>query len=479
MGGVESACPNALSCKKGSGITLGVHKGMSFVTIILWFAGSLIFILGPLILVHELGHFVVAKLTGVRVEEFGVGFPPRMLVLFGKEGHMAVNGVPITIPGRFSLPLGLGKDQPVKARLEQQADDTYRLKSLSRIESSEIADPEKTEDGVILRGKITKFEPETQYSLNWIPFGAFVRLTGEEDPSDPHSLAAQPKRTRLAVLLAGIAANLVVAFLLLTGGYMTGHPELYNIRVGDVIEDSPAQEAGLQRDDVIIRVDDTPIEGETPTEAITRLQGIIRESPGEPLSLTVRRDGETMEITATPEEKVVEEEGEGEETRGQLGIYLMGHEAPEGAVYYSLPQAAVNAGEDMVGTIVTIAQLPRMLRQGEVEPEQVAPSSVVGINEIIALALQETIEVGRLWYVLQTAAMVSYALALTNLLPLPALDGGRVVFVIIEAIRGRRVPPEIESAIHFAGMVLLLILMAFIMLRDIVDPMIPWEALGQ
>jgi regulator of sigma E protease len=454
---------------------------MSFITILLWFAGSLIFILGPLILIHELGHFIVAKLTGVRVEEFGIGFPPRMVVLFGKEGHMAVDGVPITIPKRFSLPLGLAKGQFVKAQLVQEADDTYRLQSLKRMERSEVADPEKTDAGLILRGKVTKFEPKTQYTLNWIPFGAFVRMTGEEDPSDSQSLAAQSKRTRLAVLLAGIAANLVMAFLLLTAGYMTGHPELYNIRVGEVIDDSPAQEAGLQRDDVILTVDDTPIEGETPAEAMTRLQDIIGESPGEPLTLTVRRDGETMEITATPEEtEVEEEEGEGSgETRGQLGIYLIGHEAPGGAVHYPLPRAAVKAGGDMVETVVTIAQLPRMLRQGEVEPEQVAPSSVVGINEIIALSLQETIEVGRLWYVLQTAAMVSYALALTNLLPLPALDGGRVVFVLIEAIRGKRVPPEVESAIHFAGMVLLLILMAFIMLRDIVDPMIPWEALGQ
>jgi regulator of sigma E protease len=443
---------------------------MSLITIILWLAGSLIFILGPLIIVHELGHFIVAKVSGVRVEEFGIGFPPRMLVLFGEEGAMAINGVPITIPKRFSLPLGLAKGQHVKAEVRHQEGDTYRLESLSRIEPSEIAEPQKTDEGVILRGKITKFEPRTQYTLNWIPFGAFVRLTGEEDPTDPRSLAAQPKRTRAAVLLAGIFANLVMAFFLLTGGYMSGHPELYNIRVGFVQEGSAADAAGLQADDIIIEANDIPVEGETPIDVIEKLQGIIQESAGEPLPLTIRRDGQTMEITAVPMER---------NGQGFLGINLIGHEAPEGAVRYPVHQAAFMAGRDMVETVVTIAQLPRMLRQGEVEPEQVAPSSVVGINEIIALSLQETIEVGRLWYVLQTAAMVSYALALTNLLPLPALDGGRVVFIIIEAIRGKRVPPEVESAIHFAGMVILLALMAFIMLRDIINPIIPWTALGQ
>jgi regulator of sigma E protease len=443
---------------------------MSLITIILWLAGSLIFILGPLIIVHELGHFIVAKLTGVRVEEFGIGFPPRMLVLFGKEGKMAVNGVPITIPKRFNLPLGLANKQFVKARLKDQGDGTYRLKRLSRIDPSEVDEPQRTDDGVILRGKITKFEPRTQYTLNWIPFGAFVRMTGEEDPADSRSLAAQPKRTRLAVLLAGIIANFLMAFFLLTGGYMTGHPELYNIRVGYVQEDSAADAAGLQADDVILEANDIPVEGETPVEAIEKLQGIIQRSAGESLPLTIRRGGETVDITAVPEER---------NGQGFLGINLVGHEAPDGAVRYPIHKAALKAGEDMVATVVTIVQLPRMLRQGEVEPEQVAPSSVVGINEIIALSLQETIEVGRLWYVLQTAAMVSYALALTNLLPLPALDGGRVVFVLIEAIRGKRVPPEVESAIHFAGMVILLALMAFIMLRDIVNPIIPWEALGQ
>lgn len=443
---------------------------MSLITIILWLAGSLIFILGPLIIVHELGHFIVAKLTGVRVEEFGIGFPPRMLVLFGKEGKMAVNGVPITIPKRFNLPLGLANKQFVKARLKDQGDGTYRLKRLSRIDPSEVDELQRTDDGVILRGKITKFEPRTQYTLNWIPFGAFVRMTGEEDPADSRSLAAQPKRTRLAVLLAGIIANFLMAFFLLTGGYMTGHPELYNIRVGYVQEDSAADAAGLQADDVILEANDIPVEGETPVEAIEKLQGIIQRSAGESLPLTIRRGGETVDITAVPEER---------NGQGFLGINLVGHEAPDGAVRYPIHKAALKAGEDMVATVVTIVQLPRMLRQGEVEPEQVAPSSVVGINEIIALSLQETIEVGRLWYVLQTAAMVSYALALTNLLPLPALDGGRVVFVLIEAIRGKRVPPEVESAIHFAGMVILLALMAFIMLRDIVNPIIPWEALGQ
>ncbi|MGD1991695.1 MAG: M50 family metallopeptidase [Anaerolineae bacterium] len=443
---------------------------MSLITILLWLAGSLVFILGPLILVHELGHFIVAKLTGVRVEEFGIGFPPRALVLFGKEGTLAVNGVPITIPSRFSLPLGLGRNQHVKARLRQQEDDTYRLESLKRIDPTEVAEPQKTDEGLILRGKVTKFEPRTQYTLNWIPFGAFVRMTGEEDPSDSRSLAAQPKRTRLAVLLAGIFANLLMAFFLLTGGYMTGHPELYNVRVGYVEDDTAAAAAGLQADDVIVEANGILVEEETPVAVIEKLQGIIQESPGQPLPLTIRRDGQTMELTAIPGER---------EGQGYLGISLVGHEALGGPVHYPLHRAAFKAGEDMVETVVMIAQLPRLLRQGEVEPEQVAPSSVVGINEIIALSLQETIEVGRLWYVLQTAAMVSYALALTNLLPLPALDGGRVLFVIIEAIRGKRVPPEVESAIHFAGMVILLTLMAFVMLRDILNPMIPWDALGQ
>jgi regulator of sigma E protease len=102
---------------------------------------------------------------------------------------------------------------------------------------------------------------------------------------------------------------------------------------------------------------------------------------------------------------------------------------------------------------------------------------MVGISEILAFTLQQSIEWGMAFPVLETASLISLALGLTNLLPLPALDGGRILFVLIEAVRGRRVAPEREAMFHFVGLVILVSLMAFVMLQDLVNPVIPWSML--
>ncbi len=447
---------------------------MDLLNIAVWFTATLIFILGPIILIHELGHFLAAKRAGVRVEEFGLGFPPRLLTLAGEEGTLKIGGVQLTIPGRLRLPLGLAKGQQVEALARQEADGTYRLLRLTPAgrDGPESPPPprEETAEGTLLRGALTTFDPGTQYTLNWIPLGAFVRMTGEENPSDPRSLAAQPKRWRLAVLLAGPVANVLAALLLLTAGYVTGHPELFHVRVGGVEAGSAAEAAGFQIDDVILSIGDTLIEGTMPLEAQEQLKSIIEDSAGQPLAFSIERGGEPLTLTATPQSV---------EGRGFLGIVMLGVETSQGIVHYSPPRAAFAATQDTIGTLVLLIQLPRMLAQGEVQPADIQPTSVVGINEILTLSLQESIQLGRPWYALHTASMVSLALGLTNLLPLPALDGGRILFVVIEAIRRRRIRPEVEAAIHFAGMVILLALIALVMIQDIVNPVIPWSLLNQ
>jgi regulator of sigma E protease len=122
-------------------------------------------------------------------------------------------------------------------------------------------------------------------------------------------------------------------------------------------------------------------------------------------------------------------------------------------------------------------EMPIRLVQGDVEEEEARPSSVVGISQVMTLSLQQSVEWGIPFPALQTASLVSLALGLTNLLPLPALDGGRALFVLIEAVRGRRVPPEREAVVHFVGMIILLGLMLLVMFQDIINPIIPWSFL--
>ncbi|MGD1996005.1 MAG: M50 family metallopeptidase [Anaerolineae bacterium] len=438
---------------------------MGTLSIVAWFTATLVFVLGPIILIHELGHFLSAKRAGVRVEEFGLGLPPRLLTLAGEPGMMRIGSIEFTIPGRLRLPFGLAKGEQVEALARQEEDGTYRLRRLTLPEeASATPSRQETQEGVLFRGEVTNFEPGTRYTLNALPFGGFVRMTGEEDPSDPRSLAAQPKRQRLGVLLAGPLLNLLAAFLLFAATYMAGHPEKFHARVEYVQPGTAAAAAGIQSGDIIFAIDGVPIEDGT-----EQIQEIVKDAAGETLALYIVRDKEPITLSATPRQ---------EEGHGVLGIAMRGEwPASSGVVHYPPHEAAVFAAEDMVSIVARMIQLPRLLAQGDVQPAEVRPTSAVGINAILTFTLQQSVEWGIPYPALYSAALVSLALGATNLLPLPALDGGRVLFVLIEAIRRRRINPEIESRIHFAAMVILVALMLFIMVQDVVNPLIDWSLL--
>jgi regulator of sigma E protease len=145
--------------------------------------------------------------------------------------------------------------------------------------------------------------------------------------------------------------------------------------------------------------------------------------------------------------------------------------------YYSLPEAVKAGITDLYTAVVATIQVPARLAQGDITPQEARPASMVGISEVLAFTLQQSIDWGLAFPVLQTASFISLALGLTNLLPLPALDGGRIVFVLIEALRGRRISPEREAIFHFVGLVIMVSLMAFVMLQDVINPIIPWALL--
>jgi len=122
-------------------------------------------------------------------------------------------------------------------------------------------------------------------------------------------------------------------------------------------------------------------------------------------------------------------------------------------------------------------QVPARLAQGDITPEEARPASIVGMSEVLTISLQQSVEWGLAFPVLRTASLISLALGLTNLLPLPALDGGRIFFVLIEALRGRRIPPEREAIVHLVGLAIMVGLMLFVMFQDVFNPIIPWSFL--
>jgi regulator of sigma E protease len=439
---------------------------MNWINVVFWLVGTVIVMLGPILLIHELAHFIFAKLAGVRVEEFGFGFPPRLLGLWRGKGYLRIGSTRVEVPLASGLPPDLEEDTWVDVVTRRRDDGTYILERLTALPSgAEKLTPkrERIDDKVHMRGVVTELEPGTLYSLNLLPMGAFVRMTGEEDPSDPRSLAAQPKRWRVAVMAAGPLVNLLAAVLLLVGAYTSGFPTQWQVKITQVEPGTAAEEAGLQSGDLIVAAD-----GERIDEGLEELRSIIRAAPEETIELSVERSGEKLSLRATPERR---------EDHGFLGIMMSPWPDRSGLQRYSLP-AAFRASADTLSTIARrTLELPVQLIRGNVSSQEARPTSLVGISQIMTFSLQQSVEWDLAFPALQTAALISLALGLTNLLPIPPLDGGRILFVLIEAVRGRRVPPEREALIHFIGMLILVGLMALVMLQDLINPILPWSLL--
>lgn len=437
---------------------------MGWITVVFWLAGTLIAIVGPIILFHELGHFILAKLAGVRVEEFGFGLPPRMLRLRRGKGYLEINGVRVTIPANFRVTPRAKVGTQVDATVRRQ-DDGYVLQRLKVIDAGE--ERPVIDDDLHLRGAVTAFEPGTLYSINWLPMGAFVKMTGEEDPSDPRSLAAQPKRWRIAVMAAGSLLNVVVALLLLVGAYVAGFPEQWRVKISNIEPGSAAAEAGLRPGDIVLDVDGTAIAGEGVYGGIDQLRRIIRAAPEQTIAITVLRGEENETLTATPRRDA--------EGYGFLGIAMAAWPDRSTLHHYSLHEALRASVNDFASVIQALAQLPGRLMRGTITPQEARPTSIVGISEVLAFSLQQSIAWKLPFFALHDAAFISLALGLGNLLPLPALDGGRILFVLIEVVRHRRMSPEREGLVHFVGLVILVGLMILVIIQDVVNPIIPWS----
>jgi len=418
-------------------------------------------VLGPLILLHELGHFIGAKLTGVRVEEFGLGWPPRLFKFWQSSSRLTVNSAPIVAPHNFKLAKNLKVGQHVDIITSQKEEGAYTLRKLR------VLDPrtddltlkrEMVGEEVHVRGELTHLDLGTIYSLNWVPLGGFCRMTGEEDPSDPRSLAAQPKRERLAVLLGGPVTNLFVAVLLFTFAFFNGVPEPSNIHViiSQVATGSPAAEADLQPGDVVLKADEMVIED------VSVLVDYINAHAGQNILLTLERDSTVFE---QPVWVRAERRPEG---RVGIGIANQGYNFVTRRS--SLPSALGRGVDHFWFSVKQVLQLPELLIRGQVSAQEVRPLGPLGISQLAGDAIERSNEEQSWFTVLFFAGAISMALGITNLLPLPALDGGRILFVLIEAVRGRRIDPAKEGVVHLIGMALLLGLMLIMTVQELINP---------
>lgn len=363
--------------------------------------------LSLLVFVHELGHFIAAKCSGIVVEEFGFGFP-----------------VPAKDPDPAKRPLTL------------------------------------------LLGK----RNGTAYTLNLIPFGGFTRMLGEEDPSQPGSFASKGKLVRAAVLMAGPLMNVILAIVLLSLCFALGWPEateFKNVAIVEVVEKSPAESAGLKGGDIVLRADDQHIE--SPQNLIDYTHSKL----GQEILLVVRRGEDTLEFHVTPRRSPPEGEG-------PIGVVIRAVPTKMSLRAYPWGEAIVRGFRQTVSTIASTFLIPAMALRGLIPTESVRPVGPVGIIQLAKGAASQVIARGWWFPILNLTATFSVALAISNILPLPAMDGGRLLFVIIEALRGKRVEPKKEGLIHLIGLALLVVLMLIITYHDITSPApsLDWGSLG-
>jgi regulator of sigma E protease len=246
------------------------------------------------------------------------------------------------------------------------------------------------------------------------------------------------------VLFFALAAGL--------GAPVPADPE--NALVTTVVAGSPAEAAGLQAGDVIVQADATPI------LTLEGLQSFTRDHLGEEIVLTVERDGQTMQIQLVPRPNPPEGEG-------PIGIVLGPRMTIEHYPWYEAMWMGVQQTARLTMYIFTV---PVQLIKGLIPAELARPVGPVGVGQLVGDAVQYSLDTGWWYPAMQMMGTLGVALAVTNLLPLPGLDGGRILFVLVEAIRGKRVDPAREGLIHLIGLALLVALMLFITWQDIINP---------
>lgn len=336
---------------------------------------SFLAVIAVVIIAHELGHFVTAKASGVRVDEFGLGFPPR---LFG-----------------------------------------------------------------IKRG-------QTTYSLNALPFGGFVKMAGEEDPKAADSLAGKSIATRLLVLSAGSLMNALLPLLLFSLAFMIPHDVVVGKAVvSEVAPDSPAEMAGFLPQDTIISVGGSEINSRIDVSRYIQLN-----LGNEATFLVEHSDLSTEEVTLIPRWRPPEGEGAIGVTIGTVDASIVKEQQP----FWEAIPSGVN---ECVETFVLFKNAILGLFIGTYEFEVGGPVAIAQISGEVAQAGISPL--------LEFTAFFSINLAIINLLPLPALDGGRITFVLLEWVRrGRRISPEKEGRVHMIGFALLIGLMLAVTYQDII-----------
>lgn len=342
---------------------------------------SAVLLIGFLIFIHELGHFIFAKLSGVKVLKFSLGFGPKVI---GKK---------------------IG---------------------------------------------------ETEYLLSAIPLGGYVKMLGEE-PDDQldeserkRSYKNQPIFKRASIVFAGPCFNFLTAVVIFFFVFLIGIPVLMPI-IGEVLDNSPASKAMIQKGDRIIEINGKPV------EKWTDMTEVIHGSANKPISLKIQRDSTFTIISITPESKKTKDIFGEEKEIGLIGV------KPSGEIFTVSEDVFTSAKNAILRTLeitsLTVIGIIKLI-------QRIIPADTIGGPIMIFSLAERQAEAGALSF-FTFAAIISINLAILNLLPIPVLDGGHLLFMAIEAVRGKPLSDKTILIAHKIGWVFLLSLMAFAIYNDI------------
>ena len=350
---------------------------------------AVVALLAVLIFVHELGHFLAARLQGIYANRFSIGFGP---ILWKYQGS------------------------------------------------------------------------QTEYALRALPLGGFVGFPDDDPdskipPNDPNLLRNRPVLDRAIVISAGVISNLLFAYLVLvTQLAVVGLPTSFNYQAGVIVpqvvsKDAVAAQAGVKEGDLIVAVNGQTLEASA--KATDSLRQAIESNPGKPIQLQIQRGGEPVSLTVTPK---ADDQG-----KGRIGVQLR----PNGKTVYQRPSNlfsifGIAAEEFQRIVVLTVQGFGQLISNFSKTAEQVSgPVAIVATGAKIAQSDSASL--------FNFAALISINLAVINILPLPALDGGQLAFLLIEGLSGKPLPSRIQDGVMQTGLVLLLGLGVFLIIRDTVN----------
>lgn len=412
-------------------------------------------VLAVLVLAHELGHFLAARLSGVRVDEFGFGFPPRLfgVQLFRRERLEKV-----------------AEKETVEVEISERRDalgeKIIEEKIIDRVTEIDQLREQKKWRWVWGNADILRLREEaagrdgTVYSFNLIPLGGFVKIKGEDEEDwSADSFNAQSGWKKALITVSGVLMNFVLAAILFSVGYFIGLPSLTDkianesvikdrrLEIIQVLPNKPAEKAGLQAGDAIIGL------GDLKNPRLTAMQDYVNAHRTEEIFVTIKRGEETLTKKITP--IVYEDTG-----RGGIGVGI----AEFGTVKYPWYLAFYHGAKDSLiyvrDIFVAFYDLITGIFHGRSAADAV--SGPVGI----AVMTGQAARLGVL-YLMQFVAVLSLNLAVVNILPIPALDGGRLLFLGIGALVRRRSFVRLERVAHAVGFALLMVLVAVVTIKDI------------